>query len=540
MKKISLWRSLLILAVGFSLTACNDKPGEEPEAPSLSVEPTTNIVFSADGKTAEANGQAIVPEFEVKTNQTTWDAVVTPSDSWCTLKKEGNKFTLSASENNNTESPAPASVKVTAGDATPVTINVTQKGKTVVPDQPTLNITPDSGAFRMDIDLYICPDNGDWIKPVIKVETNQDTWTHSRKTDGDEWLKAVKRNPKELEFSIDFTKFTNVKPVTVTLTAGDAEPVEFVVTFDTAVHIVGTLDGTVAKYWQNGTETNLPIGGTGKAVANSVSRFMGNVYVGGYDNDNRSVLWTNGVADTKTYSEATDVIGVNRNEKNLAVYGNVGTSAVIFWLDDYQSAAANMYPAYTMDFDNTGGSYILGYLPSIKTYRAFVFGNVRTLGKTTDENPFHLHYVSGYREGNYGTIYYAGYTGTGDDLRAVYWVNNLNSAVELSTKPSEAFVTIADDSGTPYFGGYEVIDGRKIPAVWKNEQRVQLESAAGSDACVKALHVFVDGTIHAAGEEKIGEGATAVYRVIHWVDGKRNVIAESTGKPYTVKDLLVK
>lgn len=63
-------------------------------------------------------------EYTVDTNQPSWKA---ESDKeWCKVAMEGNKLTLTATVNTATTSPEPATITVTAGDATPITISATQ------------------------------------------------------------------------------------------------------------------------------------------------------------------------------------------------------------------------------------------------------------------------------------------------------------------------------------------------------------------------------------------------------------------------------
>ena len=61
----------------------------------------------------------------VTTNQQSWDA--TSDQTWCTITKETNQFTVSATAN-TTATKRTATITVTAGNATPKTILVTQAG----------------------------------------------------------------------------------------------------------------------------------------------------------------------------------------------------------------------------------------------------------------------------------------------------------------------------------------------------------------------------------------------------------------------------
>ncbi|MCL2133870.1 MAG: fibronectin type III domain-containing protein, partial [Bacteroidales bacterium] len=95
----------------------------------LSVSPSLrNIVFSADG-TLSVAGSSDVLQFLVFTVETNRQWQVTANKTWVqALKTEGNVFTLSANPNDSVSPPEDAEVTVTAGNATPVKITVSQLG----------------------------------------------------------------------------------------------------------------------------------------------------------------------------------------------------------------------------------------------------------------------------------------------------------------------------------------------------------------------------------------------------------------------------
>ncbi|MDR1876482.1 MAG: BACON domain-containing protein [Flavobacteriaceae bacterium] len=105
----------------FLFTACSSDDDSSSFSPSLSVEnlPTLNLSFTADG------GESYV--IAVKTNQSSWD--VESDKGWCIVEKTGdNEFTVTALSNTFPQSPEPATITITAGDAQPVKIKVTQSG----------------------------------------------------------------------------------------------------------------------------------------------------------------------------------------------------------------------------------------------------------------------------------------------------------------------------------------------------------------------------------------------------------------------------
>jgi hypothetical protein len=113
------------LAAGLAMFASceklvdSDKSTEEQHGvePQLSVSQETPISFTRDGGAGEAK------TITVTTNQSSWD--VQSSQTWCTVAKETNQFTVTAAANTGV-SGRTASITVTAGKAPDVTLSVTQ------------------------------------------------------------------------------------------------------------------------------------------------------------------------------------------------------------------------------------------------------------------------------------------------------------------------------------------------------------------------------------------------------------------------------
>ncbi len=113
--KLHLLVGLLVLT---AIVISCDKNGDEPE-----VEPTLSVAPVALSFTAQAVESH---EVVVTTNQSSWDAA--SSQSWCSVTKSNDRFTVTAVPNTSATSPASAVITVTAGTAKSVTINVTQAG----------------------------------------------------------------------------------------------------------------------------------------------------------------------------------------------------------------------------------------------------------------------------------------------------------------------------------------------------------------------------------------------------------------------------
>lgn len=166
MKKSILSRLALLAlaATAFTFSSCSKDDYEEPE---LTVAPTySQIIFSADGQTATANGATITPEFTVATNQLDWS--VDDDADWLSIEvdKPAGTFTLSAAANPSVEPRGQATVTVTAAGATPVILTVTQFGvpqyavTVTTTDGGTASATPAPAPEGAQVTLTAVPDDG--------------------------------------------------------------------------------------------------------------------------------------------------------------------------------------------------------------------------------------------------------------------------------------------------------------------------------------------------------------------------------------------
>jgi formylglycine-generating enzyme required for sulfatase activity len=198
---------------------------QEADAPTLSLTPAgqTTVAFAADG-TTEDNAA-----FSVLTNQSAWDAV--SSQTWCIVTKTETGFTVSATANTAFVPAEPATVTVTAGEATPVVINVTQEA-----DAPALSLTP-AGQTA----IVFAADGTTEDNATFSVITNQSAWDA---VSSQAWCIVTKT---ETGFTVSAeanTVVTNHAPATVTVTAGTATPVVINVTQASAVGMVFVQGGT--------------------------------------------------------------------------------------------------------------------------------------------------------------------------------------------------------------------------------------------------------------------------------------------------------
>lgn len=126
MKKLGL--ILICLFAGLATNSCSDSD-EAPVEDMLTVLPDVKTVtFSASGETLYADDRPIDPVFRITTTAANWD--VETASLWCSVEKdeENRTFTLRAQPNTSeTQVPEVAVVTVSAGNASPVEIAVSQQ-----------------------------------------------------------------------------------------------------------------------------------------------------------------------------------------------------------------------------------------------------------------------------------------------------------------------------------------------------------------------------------------------------------------------------
>ena len=185
------------------------------DEPSLSVSPeVTAIRFSADGQTAFNGQEQISPSFIVTTNLESWNVEVSPEEAvWCHAEQtsDGRGFTVSADVNELKESPVAATVTVTAGDAEPVVITVTQDGIAV----NTLSISPDKRELSFTVDGGA---------ETFTVETDAASWDAVSDSD---WC-VISKDEEMGNFTVTVgvnSSTEDVPAANVTVSAGNADPI---------------------------------------------------------------------------------------------------------------------------------------------------------------------------------------------------------------------------------------------------------------------------------------------------------------------------
>lgn len=140
----------LLFASTLLLAGCDPKEPVTTNDASLRVTPehsqTGALQFSAEATESFT--------FAVETNQSEWDAVA--DQTWVVVTKadDGNSFTVTAQPNTETTAPADAVITVTAGEATPVTIDAKQDAfEPQAVTKYTVTVTDDgNGTAQADVE----------------------------------------------------------------------------------------------------------------------------------------------------------------------------------------------------------------------------------------------------------------------------------------------------------------------------------------------------------------------------------------------------
>ena len=210
----------------------NDPEPPPPSEPTLSVLPNKNIAFSATATESF--------EFTVTTDQSSWNAI--SSQTWCIVTKEDKKFKVTAKPNTLSTAPDAAVITVSAGKATPVTINVTQSGAGAeLKVEPNDAISFTAEALESEV-----------VK--IKVETNQSSWDA---VSNESWC-IVTKETNEFTVSATPSSSAGTRNATVTVTAGNAASVIIEVTQAPTSKTILEVDKTELTFEaENGGEQSL-------------------------------------------------------------------------------------------------------------------------------------------------------------------------------------------------------------------------------------------------------------------------------------------
>ena len=500
---VTAWLAIAAMAL---MTACK-KDGPESGPAILKLSPdVTAVTFSADGKTLyDADGTIIDPTFSVTTeNADGWDVEV--YSSWCgvTADKAAGTFTLTAEPNESeTVRPDDAVVKVSAGDAEPVIITVSQQTKT---PQAVITVEPSVSAVTFSASGNTLYSGDEAISPIFKVTVQYaDSWDVSVEPD---WCSAVKDEAAgTFTLSAEPNESETASPAdaTVTVTAGDAEPVVITVSqkavaYDIYVsgEISYELASTTAVYWKNGQM--FEIGERNDSFTKQIIEDNGDIYIAGGSGDN-CVYWKNGeMTVLRTTDDKTgQIYDFTVVDGRFYAAGYVRMRATS-WVDSEPVQLwSKISYAYGMDYYD-GKLYAVGNVPS--NYGAiWIDGELEEFGDK-ETTLYDICVVD-------GVEYIAG-TRNGE---VTYWVGRDE---EHSTGSGGNVNRIKVHDGSVYMVGSK----GGSAGYWCNGEFVALDSYEADAADM----IFVGDDIYVVGTDK--DYQTLADRAVYWKNGEKIIVSE--------------
>ena len=172
--------------------------------------------------------ETVAKTVAVTTTANSWDA--TTDATWFTLAKQVNTFSVSANALNRGASQRSAGITVTAGNADPVTVTVTQDVT-----KNTLSVAPDNISFNAN----------ETDAKTATITTDADDWNRSFTAD---WLTAVKEGNLLKVTPTSLNTGTSERSAEITLTAGNADPVILTVKQANIPPVYVTVDPTTITF----------------------------------------------------------------------------------------------------------------------------------------------------------------------------------------------------------------------------------------------------------------------------------------------------
>lgn len=499
-------------AAALLLAGC-DKENHDPDAdPFLRISPTAqDIVFSAEA------GE--IYTYKVSTNQPAW--IAESDQSWCKVHIDAGKstMTLTALPNETTVPSAPATITLTAGKATPLTIAATQ-----TPVGPTLRILPAAESLSFSAEA---PESH-----TFEVITNQSAW---RAESDQNWCK-VSIEPDNHRFTV--TALPNEateqpKPATITITAGEAAPLTIVATQQAAqeaeydLYISGYFsadEGRFACYWKNGEQVILPSpDGENRCQTCAITVSDGVIYISGHGSD-VGCYWKGEECVVLPESYNTCSIAVDNGTvyvlsptfywKNGVVHTDIGDDFIARKLvvsEGKPYIAGQMAVSIDGNNDSMAACGEAGSPALLSVPEGSVSSEVKSMS------------VSG------GSICVSGYcyNQKANVCYPVYWIDGVCTVLELPEGTSYGQVdAVCIYNGDVYASGYYQFDGHDEAVYWVNGKRTKLELPS------HAVYVSTSGMAVADGKTYISARYTDKnlnYYACCWIDGQRFDLQQTPG-----------
>lgn len=354
----------------FASCGKNNGPDEPSATLSVDLNPLT-VNFPASGGSNS---------YIVKTNQPSWGC--SSDKTWCKVEKDHNAQLLITTDSHiSTTAPTPAKVTVTAGNAAPVVITVTQDA--YVPPAPVSKA------------IYVVGDES------IDGKSYAMLWKYQ---DGTVTRQQLSTTPYSRAFSV----FVSGEDVYV----GGID------------YHGGTPDWGTGTVWKNGvaTQQKLPDGAVNLGAVHSVRVIDNKVYAAGYYSAafgaSRACVWVDGVQNKEL---------VNTNDKTQAKFIGQSTDGKIHVLGGYYETVSGIEKErirYWVD-----GTLQSGYLPD---------NNIYPTGLWVEGNDVHIigHAPSG---GDPKNISYYWKNGVRQNL--LYAANNTYSLYDIYIHDGDVYIS---------------------------------------------------------------------------------------------------
>lgn len=388
--------SVLTVFLAVIVYSCTPPPAEDPV---LTIEPSVaSIVFSADGKTAAANGQEISAAFGVTTNQEEWSIDISEKNSWLSVDKTDNTFTLSAEANKESDDRGPITVTVKAGkEAVVITVrqlarnlpatdvyvvgvdNLSMDSGTAVywKNGERFVLQPDAGAMGITIsdnDIYITGAiiSNMNMKPVYwKNGELVNLYSMGNYYYGGKGTSIVVSGDYIYVAGIDNGQIVYWENGQRTVLCNEAHGTPIGIALSgTDVYVTGTSHSLpmTARYWKNEQEVVLKYDNH-RTLSNSIALSGSDIYVGGIvstDDMTTAAYWKNNqvvLLSNETYSFVNDIVVSGQDVYCVGdIIDNNGKMSAVYWKN------GNLVKLSTAEYSTAvcatvfeGDIYVAGY-----------------------------------------------------------------------------------------------------------------------------------------------------------------------------------
>lgn len=378
------------------------------------------------------------------------------------------------------------------------------------------------------------------------VSTNAESWDAVSSSD---WVTVDKSSDSfTIRCKANF-ETADREPATVTVTSGDAAPVEITVTQrGLRVWMTGN-DNNVGSYWVNGEKNTIPGASENTSPTDIYVSENGEVHIVGRVGFGQ-YFYSFYYSSVSGWKDITGAIDPDNYVAASSVYEDESTHDVYYtayegWMenDGSQTVVAYYYKnderiAITEDGFATPGDIIVKdgevcvQVSEAANGSWYEKGGVRTnlevIGESINPSCMTIHgndvYVGGFYLYKDGENYY---------YFPCYWINGKAVAINAE-ETSQVYAIYVDDEGNVYTAGSEGSGWDRCAAYWKNGEITRLTEK--NNACLSGIFA-ADGHVLAGGFEKSASGSNVIVKT--WLDGKETAWTDGSTSCY-VEEMFVR